>query len=95
MDCFLNILEEKQLEEIIDETKLRYTASQISIWDFFAIPQADYLAFSKDKKSRMFSKYYKKLVLKYFSSKNIFHFFCLKLYGNCLRLTEMFLVSGF
>ena len=75
MDCFLNILEEKQPQEIIDEKKLRCTTSQISIWDFFAILQADYLAFSKDKKSRMFSKYYKKLVLKYFSGKNIFHFF--------------------
>ena len=30
--------------------KLRYIASQISIWAFFGIPQADCLAFSKDKK---------------------------------------------
>ena len=75
MDRFLNILEEKQPEEIIDETKLRYIASQISIWDFFLIPQVDYLAFSKDKKIRMFSEDYRKLVLKYFSGKNIFLFF--------------------
>ena len=75
MDPFLNILEEKQPEEIIDETKLRYITSQISIWDFFRIPQADYLEFSKAKKSRMFSEYYKKLVLKYFIGKNIFHAF--------------------
>ena len=74
MDHFLNILEEKQPEKIIDETKLRYIALQISIWDFFGIPQADYLAFSMDKKWRMFSEYYKKLVLKYFGGKNISFF---------------------
>ena len=50
MDCFLNILEENQPtpEEIIDEAKLKYIASQISLWDFFGIPQANYLSLSKE-----------------------------------------------
>ena len=41
MDRFLSILKEKQPapEEIVDEEKLRFIASKISIWDFFGIPQ--------------------------------------------------------
>ena len=40
MELYLDILEKKQLkpEEIIDEKKLRYIASQITIWDFYGIP---------------------------------------------------------
>ena len=40
MDRLLNILEENhpKPEEIIDETKFRYIMSQISIWNFFGIP---------------------------------------------------------
>ena len=98
MDRFFNILEEKQPmpEEIVDEEKLRFIASKISIWDFFGIPQTNYLALSKDEKLRMFNDYYKKLVLKYFGGKNIFCFFyivwdCLK----CLNCLVRFLVSGF
>ena len=73
MDRYLNILEEKKTkpEEIIDEEKLRNIVSQISIQGFFGIPQARYLAFSKDETSRMFNEYYKKLVSKYFGGKNI------------------------
>ena len=41
MDRFLSILEEKQPvpEEIIDEEKLRFIVSKISIWNFFGIRQ--------------------------------------------------------
>ena len=41
MDCVLNILEEKQPtpDKIKEEEKLRYIASQITIWDFF-IPKS-------------------------------------------------------
>ena len=67
----MNILEEKQpkFEEIINEQKLKYIASQNSICDFLEISHSDYLAFSKDEKSRMFKEYYNKLVLKYFGGK--------------------------
>lgn len=68
MDCVLNILEEKQPtpDEIIEEEKLRYIASQITIRDFFGIPQSTYLAFSKDEKLRMFNECYKKTSFKIF-----------------------------
>ena len=71
MERYLNILEEEQpkFEEIIDEQKLKCIASQNSICDFFEISHSDYLAFSKDEKSRMFKEYYNKLVLKYFGGK--------------------------
>ena len=62
-------------EEVINEENLRYIMSQISIWDFFGVPKAKYFGFSRDEKSRMFKEYYKKLVLIYFSGKNISLFF--------------------
>ena len=75
-------------EELADEEKLRFIASKISIWYFFGLPQANYLALSKGEKSRMCKDYYKKLVLKYFSDKNIF----LSFFLNCLR--PMFEISA-
>ena len=71
MDKFIGILEEKQqpLEETIDGQKVWYIALQISIWDFFGITQANYLALDKNEKSRMLSEYYSKLVLQYFGKK--------------------------
>lgn len=42
--------------------KLRYIASEITVWDFFGIPQSTYLAYSNDEKLRMVNEYYKKLV---------------------------------
>lgn len=69
MDCFLNMCEQLQpkQEENIDEEKLRYFASKITILVFFGIPHWTYLAYSKEEKSSMFREYYQKFVLKYFS----------------------------
>ena len=60
MNNFLSILEQNQQppEEIIDKQKLCYIVSQISIWDFFVIPQANYLALDKNAKSKMLGEYY-------------------------------------
>ena len=76
MQNIFNILEEKQQppEESIDKQKLRYIASQVTIWDYFGIPQPNYLALDKNKKSRMLCEYYNKLVLKYFGGDNIYFF---------------------
>ena len=64
MERFLRILKEKQPvpEEIVDKLRHRFIASKISIGFFWAT--TNYLALSKDEKSRMFKDYYKKLVLK-------------------------------
>ena len=60
MNNFLSILKQNQQppEEIIDEQKLCYIASLISIWDFFAISQANYLVSDKNAKSKMLGEYY-------------------------------------
>ena len=52
MAHFLRILEQKQQpsEETINKQKLRYIASQASIWDYYGVPQANYLALEKNKK---------------------------------------------
>ena len=78
MDCVLNILEEKQPtpDEIIEEEKLRYIASQITIRDFFGIPQSTYLAFSKDEKLRMFNECYIITCYMLYYFKTSFKIFC-------------------
>ena len=52
MDSLLRILEQKEqlLEECIDEQKLLSIASEISIWEYFGIPQAHYLTLDKAEK---------------------------------------------
>ena len=103
MEQYLNILEEKQPapeEPITDEQKLRNIASKISIWDYY-VPQANYLALDKNEKSRMFSDYYKNLVLKYFGGKEIYFFvvwhfldtvLCLA-FLNCFWFSDLFFLA--
>ena len=64
MERFLSIFKQKQELPVktIDEQKLCYIASQVSISNYFGIPQANYLALDKNEKSRMFSEYYNKLI---------------------------------
>ena len=89
MDCFLNILKEPQPkpEENTDEEKLRRIASKISIWDFYGILQANYLAFSKEEKMRMSKEFYNKSVSKFYAIGEPTLFFCL----NCLTSFLLFL----
>ena len=78
MHKFLIILEEyQQQDQCIDAEKLKYIASKISIWDYFSIPRAQYLALNDAEKSRVLNDYYQKLVTKYFGiSKNFSWFVC-------------------
>ena len=66
METLLGIFGKKLQEEVIDEQKLHYLASKVAIWDHFGIPQAHYLALDTNEKSKMLSKYYKKLLPVYF-----------------------------
>ena len=70
MDRFVNILEvpRPNQEENFNEEKIRFINSKISVWDFFGIPQATYLAYSKEEKSRMFRENHQKLVNKYYGN---------------------------
>ena len=45
------------------------------MWDFCGIPKTEWLGFPQDKKTRMFKKYNKKLVLKFCGGKGISFFF--------------------
>ena len=75
---FLNILEaprQQQQQDNFDKEKTKYISSKISILDFFGIPQATYLNYPVEGKSKMFREYYSKLCEKYYRStgkKNIF-----------------------
>ena len=60
MEKFLNILEAprpQQQQNDFDEEKTRYISSKISIWDFYGIPQATYLNYPVEEKSKMFRDY--------------------------------------
>ena len=93
MDRFLNIPEEPQQkpEKNIDDKKLRHLASKTSIWDFYGILQADYLAFPKEEQMRMFKEYYNKSVSKFHGISKptvLLLFFCLNhLTSSLLFLT--------
>ena len=78
MDKILSILEEnQQQDQCIDAEKLKYIASQISIWDYFSIPRLQYLELNHAEKSRILNDYYQKLVTKPFGiGKNFFWFAC-------------------
>ena len=60
MEKFLNILEAprpQQQQNDFDEEKTRYISSKISIWGFYGIPQATYLNYPVEEKSKMFRDY--------------------------------------
>ena len=74
MERYLNILEapRQQQEETFDEEKIRFVNSKISIWDFFGVPQATYLSYTNEEKSRMFKACYAKLVDKFYGQGKLF-----------------------
>lgn len=94
MERFLSIIEElrPKPEEIIDEKKLKFIASKITIWDFYRIPHVTFLAFSKEEKWKMLSEYYQKLVPKYFGTGKILLFFCLILLASFLVFVSVCLL---
>ena len=53
---------------------MKFINSKISIWDYFGNPQATYLSYTGEEKSKMFREYYNKLVDTYFRTGNLFLF---------------------
>ena len=97
MEHFLSILEQKQQppEETIDDQKLCYIASQVSIWDYYGVPQANYLALEKNKKIKNLEWLYQDLVFKYSGGKKVYFFYCLALFLDNVFMSgtfELFLV---
>lgn len=74
MDKFLSILEQGQEIEI-DESKLGYIASQISIWDYFGLTNSQYLRLSPEEKLKMLKEYYVKNLNDYFGMGKINFFY--------------------
>ena len=56
-----------QYGEIFDEEKDKFINSKSSIWDYFAVWQADYMTYQAEDKSR-----------EYFTTKNNINYFFLK-----------------
>ena len=95
MDKFLSMLEapRSQQEDNFDAEKVRFMNSKISIWDFYGIPQATYLGYSVEEKSKMFKEYYLKLLEKYYGSTSKKNYFLSGLV--CLvSLLACFLIFG-
>ena len=59
MEKLLNMLEKPQLEAVIDEDKVRYFISKVSIWDYFGIPEISYKSSSAEGKTNMLNRYYR------------------------------------
>ena len=78
-------------ESIIEEEKLKFFASKISIWEFFNVSESTYRAYSFDEKTRLPTKYYSELYENYYGAGNYFFFlFCLLLLTIfCLYLSLM------
>ena len=67
-DKFSSMLEapQRQQQDDFDAEKVRFMNSKISIWDFYGIPQATYVSYLVEEKSKMFKEYYLKLLEKYY-----------------------------
>ena len=100
MEWYLNILEARpqQQEETFDEEKGRFINSKMSIWDYFGVPQATYLGYMNEDKSRMFKEYYNKLVNRYYSPDKNFCLSCLTClvsFLTCLPIFDLIYFSLF
>ena len=95
MDKFLSMLEapRPQQQNDFDAEKVRFMNSKVSTWHFYGIPQATYLSYSVEEKSKMFKKYYLKLLEKYYGSTGKKNYFLFNLV--CLvSLLACFLIFG-
>ena len=80
MDEFLSMLKAhrpQQQQQDFDAENVHFMNSKISIWDFYGIPQATYLSYPVEEKSKMFKEYHQKLLDKYYGSTGKKIIFCL------------------
>lgn len=89
MERFLSLLEKPQPEVAIDEEKLNFFISKVTIWDYFSLSEQIYKSSSVEKKTSLLNKYYHELYEKcygvcYFG---LFYFliskFCAALFVSC------------
>ena len=68
MENLLNLVENPQ-PQVIDEEKIRFFTTKISIWDYFSMHEASYKSLSVEEKSAILKRYYVELDLKYCGGK--------------------------
>ena len=81
----------QQQKVVIDESKLRYFISKISIWDNFRISEHAYKNLPVEEKERMLNRYYNELHEKYYGAGNFVFFILLFL---CLLFAIFCLISA-
>ena len=75
MDRYLSITESSRPEPVIEEEKLKFLISKISIWDYFNVSESTYKAYPVDEESRLLTKYHSELYKKYYGSGNFYFLF--------------------
>ena len=74
MDRYPSLLEKPQQEVIMEEKKLKYFISKVSVRDYFSISEQAYKSSSVDEKTSMLNRYYRELYQKYYGSGNFYLF---------------------
>ena len=89
MERFLSLLEKPPPEVAIDEEKLNFFISKVTIWDYFSLSEQIYKPSSVEEKTSLLNKYYREFYEKYYGVCNFgfFYFliskFCAALFVSC------------
>ena len=74
MERFLSLLEKPPPEVAIDEEKLNFFISKVTIWDYFSLSEQIYKSSSVEEKTSLLNKYYRELYEKYYGVCNFVFF---------------------
>ena len=74
MERFLSLLEKPPPEVAIDEEKLNFFISKVTIWDYFSLSEQIYKSSSIEEKTSLLNKYYRELYEKYYGVCNFVFF---------------------
>ena len=69
------MIENSQQKMEIDEDKLNFFISKVSIWEHFGITKNSYLSSTVDEKETMVKRYYSELYQKYYAAVKNLSFF--------------------
>ena len=74
MERLLSLLEKPPPEVAIDEEKLNFFISKVTIWDYFSLSEQIYKSSSVEEKTSLLNKYYRELYEKYYGVCNFVFF---------------------
>ena len=75
IEKYLSMIENSQQKMEIDEDKLNFFISKVSIWEHFGITKNSYLSSTVDEKETMVKRYYSELYQKYYAAVKDLSFF--------------------